>query len=78
MLHSDSSVTKIFPVDPKHPKSVQIQCKNSPATSGYVEFDTEESAHDWRNEIAGASQSLCISLILATDKCSISLQTSQV
>jgi hypothetical protein len=65
MLHSDSSVTKIFPVDPKHPKIVQIKCKNSPATSGYVEFDTKESAHDWRNEIAGASPSLGISIAKA-------------
>lgn len=40
-------------MDPKHPRIVQIEFQNTPAMSGYAEFDTEESAHDWRRELAG-------------------------
>jgi sterol 3beta-glucosyltransferase len=40
-------------VDPKRPRIVQIDFQNTPAIDGYAEFDTEESADDWRRELAG-------------------------
>jgi hypothetical protein len=40
-------------VDPKHPRNVLIEFRNALEMNGYAEFDTEESAHDWRNELGG-------------------------
>ncbi|KAJ7250909.1 hypothetical protein B0H12DRAFT_1018998 [Mycena haematopus] len=51
-----SAIDRILPVDPKHPKWLRIVLKKlgDAKFSGFAEFDTEESAKDWRKELTAA------------------------
>lgn len=53
------------PLDPKKPKLIRLKIDPSAQmVNDYSEFDTEESARDWRKELAGQSHSgLCLSLV---------------
>lgn len=45
----------IDPIDPAHPQSITIVYKTAwGVKSGVVEFDTMESASNWRKELNGA------------------------
>lgn len=49
-----SGIVRVTPKDPKHPKVLHIIFDGASRFSeGVVEFDTEESARDWRREIQG-------------------------
>jgi len=50
-------INKLLPFDPKNPRYLRIQV--GPESEGSIkltEYDTEESAQDWRREITGRSQ----------------------
>jgi sterol 3beta-glucosyltransferase len=49
-----SNVKEIVPIDRKHPKLLRVKFQIDTDVKGYVEFDTEESAQDWRKELQGA------------------------
>ncbi|KAJ7784602.1 glycosyltransferase family 1 protein [Mycena metata] len=51
-----SSIKKIVPMDPKQPKCIRIVFEklDKEDMSGFVEFDTEESAQAWRREFSAA------------------------
>jgi len=52
--HTVSQVKEVFPVDPEHPRMLYIFLDDLPkARTGVIEFDTEESAADWRRELQG-------------------------
>ena len=42
-------------MDAKRPRIVQVVFQDVPVMNGHAEFDTAESAQDWRNELAGVS-----------------------
>ncbi|KAF9013495.1 glycosyltransferase family 1 protein [Cyathus striatus] len=47
-------VRDVVPVDGKHPRYMRLVLDDmSNNENDYIEFDTEESAHDWRKEITG-------------------------
>ncbi|THV05295.1 UDP-Glycosyltransferase/glycogen phosphorylase [Dendrothele bispora CBS 962.96] len=47
-----SNIKEVSPFDPDRPREIEIIFPNN--KSGRAEFDTEESAHDWRRELNGA------------------------
>jgi hypothetical protein len=50
-------INKLLPFDPQHPRYLRLQL--GPESEGSIklaEYDTEESARDWRREISGMSQ----------------------
>lgn len=50
-----SSIVQVMPQDPKHEKVIHIMFDAAVGfREGVIEFDTEESARDWRREIEGA------------------------
>ncbi|KDR82752.1 hypothetical protein GALMADRAFT_220742 [Galerina marginata CBS 339.88] len=50
-----SFVKEVIPLDPKKPRIMRLSIEPTlESANDYVEFDTEESAHDWRKEITGA------------------------
>ncbi|KAJ3788352.1 glycosyltransferase family 1 protein [Lentinula aff. detonsa] len=49
-----SSILEISLVDPNNPRTFQVACGEDLDITGTVEFDTEESAHEWRKEVSGA------------------------
>ncbi|KAF7299097.1 Glycosyltransferase family 1 protein [Mycena indigotica] len=52
-----SAIHGIVPFDPKRPKCIQLifdEQFEREHVSGFAEFDTEESAVDWRKELSGA------------------------
>lgn len=56
-LNLDSSIKEIIQADPKKPKLLRLRFHSGHEVkpAGYVEFDTEESAHDWRRELQGTA-----------------------
>lgn len=49
-----SDVEELLPFDPKLPKVIVLKFDGKKiAMSGYAEFDTIESAREWRNDIQG-------------------------
>lgn len=47
-------VQGVQPVDPKRPRILRLVLDPIARTANdYAEFDTEESAHDWRREVTG-------------------------
>ncbi|KAJ3828774.1 glycosyltransferase family 1 protein [Lentinula raphanica] len=49
-----SSIRDISLADPNNPRTFQVSCGEDLDLTGSVEFDTEESAHEWRKEVSGA------------------------
>ncbi|KAL0960717.1 hypothetical protein HGRIS_005744 [Hohenbuehelia grisea] len=51
-----SSVEEVAPFDAAHPTILRVKFKHdkTPKLRGFAEFDTEESARDWRRELNGA------------------------
>ncbi|THH03783.1 hypothetical protein EW145_g6012 [Phellinidium pouzarii] len=49
-----SSIKQILPEDPDNKKIIRIISASHDTEDKYVEFDTEESARDWRRELQGA------------------------
>ncbi|TFK40571.1 glycosyltransferase family 1 protein [Crucibulum laeve] len=50
-----SSIVEIPPIDPKHPRDLKTTLTPPEDNVGdYCEFDTEESAQEWRRELTGA------------------------
>ncbi|KAJ7069825.1 glycosyltransferase family 1 protein [Mycena amicta] len=53
-----SAIRDIVPLDQKRPKFIQLvfdnQFTQTLSLSGFAEFDTEESAQEWRRELSGA------------------------
>lgn len=48
-------INKILPFDPQHPRHLRLKLgPGSDRSVKLVEYDTEESARDWRREISGA------------------------
>lgn len=51
-------INKILPFDPQHPRHLRLKLgPGSDRSVKLVEYDTEESARDWRREISGMSHS---------------------
>ena len=51
----DSHIQEILPIDKTRPRFIELKFEDDiPEFSGVVEFDTEESASDWRKEMQGA------------------------
>ena len=47
-------VQGVLPVDPKRPRILRLVLDPIARTANdYAEFDTEESAQDWRREVTG-------------------------
>lgn len=46
-----SSVKEILPADHKHPRHIEAVFEHD--LDGYAEFDTVESAQQWRKELTG-------------------------
>lgn len=47
-------IEEILPPDPKQPRYIRIKVgPEGHSKVDYCEFDTEESAQDWRRELAG-------------------------
>jgi len=52
-----SSVKDVKPVDLKRPRHLTVTFEASTGTvDSTIEFDTDESARDWRRELLGASR----------------------
>jgi hypothetical protein len=52
---SVSSIKELKPAESKHPRHVHIVFdSNDGVVVSIVEFDTDESAQDWRRELLGA------------------------
>ncbi|KAJ4482174.1 glycosyltransferase family 1 protein [Lentinula aciculospora] len=49
-----SGIQGISLVDPNNPRIFQVACGEDLDVAGIVEFDTEESAQEWRKELTGA------------------------
>ena len=53
-LSSVAFVQGVQPVDPKRPRILRLVLDPIARTANdYAEFDTEESAQDWRREVTG-------------------------
>ena len=53
-LTSVAFVQGVLPVDPKRPRILRLILDPVARTANdYAEFDTEESAQDWRREVTG-------------------------
>lgn len=47
-------VKGVIPLDPKKPRIIKLVTESAlKSVVEYTEFDTEESAHDWRRELIG-------------------------
>jgi sterol 3beta-glucosyltransferase len=47
-------VKSVIPLDPKKPRIIKLVTESAlKSVVEYTEFDTEESAHDWRRELIG-------------------------
>jgi hypothetical protein len=58
-------VQAVLPVDPKHPRIMRLIIDPIARTANdYAEFDTEESAEDWRREVTGMWYFCFILLVL--------------
>jgi sterol 3beta-glucosyltransferase len=54
-LASVSSIKDVKPAESKHPRHLNIIFdSNDGIVESIVEFDTDESAQDWRRELLGA------------------------
>lgn len=57
VINKSSSVAfvqTVLPVDPKRPRILRLVLDPAARTANdYAEFDTEESAQDWRREMTG-------------------------
>ena len=54
-LESVSSIRDIKPVDSRRPRHLTITFESNTGTAeSTIEFDTDESAQDWRRELLGA------------------------
>ena len=63
-----SSVLQVFKEDPKHPRLIKAQLDGkSGIKDGFMEFDTIESAREWRRELQGKSESAPRAYIHASD-----------
>lgn len=48
-------VRDIYPPDPNNPRLLRLVVDpQAQSYNDYAEFDTEESAHDWRKELTGS------------------------
>jgi sterol 3beta-glucosyltransferase len=57
IIFAVSFINKLLPFDPYHPRQLRLQL--GPDSEGIVqatEYDTEESAQDWRRELSGVFQ----------------------
>lgn len=53
-FHQVAFIEEILPPDPKHPRRLRVKVgPKGHSKVDYCEFDTEESAQDWRRELAG-------------------------
>ena len=47
-------VKDVIPLDPKRPRIIKLAVESAfKSAVEYTEFDTEESAYDWRRELIG-------------------------
>ena len=72
-------VQAVLPVDPKHPRIMRLIIDPIARTANdYAEFDTEESAEDWRRELTGMWYFCFILLVLQSQiRCSFQFPSSQ-
>jgi sterol 3beta-glucosyltransferase len=55
-------VQGVLPIDPKRPRILRLVLDPIARTANdYAEFDTEESAQDWRREVTGVWRFLSVS-----------------
>lgn len=60
-----SSIKDVLPEDPENPTYVKIHSSEPQEFGGgFAEFDTEESAREWRRELIGMSKAFRVSLTL--------------
>lgn len=60
-----NSIQRIVEEDPKHPRTIRVLMDGkSDMQDSNVEFDTIESAREWRRELQGKKMILCPYLLI--------------
>ena len=60
-----SSIKNVKPAESKHPRHIDIVFDSNDGTvDSLVEFDTDESAQDWRRELLGAFRPPSTSVVI--------------